>query len=647
MILERITDPKQIHSLTPEELKILAKEVRIRIVEVVSETGGHIAPSLGAVDFTIALLHLFDPLKDRIVWDVGHQSYGWKILTGRNAEFATLRKLNGISGFTNRAESPYDAFTTGHSSTSISAALGMACARDLLSVGADVPSAQAPNVPGADVPSAQAPNVPHHCIAVIGDGALTGGMSFEALNHAGHLQKDKFIVILNDNAMSISKNVGGLQKYMARMMASRSYNTLKKQIWDLSGTLPSSIRRRFIYGAQKLEESMINILVPNIIFEDLGFKYVGPIDGHDIGHMLSIMKRVKDFMVGPVLIHVVTQKGKGYAPAEKNASLFHGIGPFERTSGKVACSGKESWSEVMGNSLLKLAEKNPNIVAITAAMAAGTGLSPFEQRFPDRFFDVGIAEQHAITLAAGMATKGIKPFVALYSTFLQRALDQVIHDVALPQLPIVICLDRAGLVGEDGATHHGAFDIAYLSYIPNLVLLAPENATELDAMMGWAALYTEGPVVIRYPRGTAKCSPVLKLGKDFDPLKAVVHSRESGIALIACGDAFHVAFEVWKLLQDKGIKSSLIQINSIKPLDTETLTEVAQNCPQIFTFESGSIIGGMGSQIAQLLSTQKVNVLNFGYPDHFIAHGKTEQLLELIGFTAPQLCEKILFTIQD
>jgi len=633
MILERITDPKQIHSLTPNELRILAKEVRIRIVEVVSETGGHIAPSLGAVDFTIALLHLFDPLKDRIVWDVGHQSYGWKILTGRNARFATLRQLNGISGFTNRAESPYDAFTTGHSSTSISAALGMACARDLLPVGADVPSA-----PNASPSS--------HCIAVIGDGALTGGMSFEALNHAGHLQKDKFIVLLNDNAMSISKNVGGLQKYMARMIASRSYNTLKKQIWDLSASLPSSIRRRFIYGAQKLEESMMNILVPNIIFEDLGFKYVGPIDGHDIDHMLTIMKRVRDFMVGPVLIHVVTQKGKGYAPAEKDASLFHGIGPFEPKSGKTACSGKESWSEVMGNALVKLAAKNPKIVAITAAMAAGTGLSPFEQQFPDRFFDVGIAEQHALTLAAGMATKGIKPFVALYSTFLQRAIDQLIHDIALPQLPVVVCLDRAGLVGEDGATHHGAFDISYLSYIPNLVLLAPENATELDAMMAWAAGYNEGPVVIRYPRGTAKCSPVLKLGKDFDPFKAVVHAHEPGLALIACGDAFHTALEVWNLLNEKGIKASLVQVRSIKPLDTDTLNQIAQDCSRIYTFESGSVIGGMGSHIAQLLSAQAVTVHNFGYPDQFIAHGKTEQLLELIGFTAPQLLDKILQDIQ-
>lgn len=621
MILENIKDPKQIQSLSVDELKTLAKEVRIRIVEVVSNTGGHIAPSLGTVDFTIALLKLFDPLKDRIVWDVGHQSYGWKILTGRNAEFVSLRQLNGISGFTNRNESPYDAFTTGHSSTSISAALGMACARDLN-------------------------QEKGHCIAVIGDGALTGGMSFEALNHAGHLQKDKFIVVLNDNAMSISKNVGGLQKYMARMMASRSYNTLKKQIWDLSGSLPSSVRRRFIYGAQKLEESMLNILVPNIIFEDLGFKYVGPIDGHDIDQLLTILKRVKGFMVGPVLLHVVTKKGKGYAPAEKDAALFHGIGPFEPKSGKQVCSGKESWSEVMGNTLVKLAAKNPRITAITAAMTSGTGLTDFEQKFPDRFFDVGIAEQHAITLAAGMATKGIKPFVAIYSTFMQRALDQVIHDVALPRLPVVFCLDRAGLVGEDGATHHGAFDIAFLNFIPNLIILAPENAAELSAMLDWAANYQLGPIALRYPRGTAKCLPDFSFGEDYNPLPALIHKEGSGLALVAAGDAFHTAEKVHELLAEKGVAATLVQLRAIKPLDLDTLRQVATNCPRLYTFETGSRIGGLGASIAQELSSQAVKVECFGYPDEFITHGKTSELIELLNLTPEAITQRIIGDLQ-
>lgn len=617
MILERITNPKVIRELTLNELNLLAKEVRARIVEVVSKTGGHIAPSLGTVDFTIALLHLFDPLKDRIVWDVGHQSYGWKILTGRNAEFASLRTYGGISGFTNRDESPYDAFSTGHSSTSISAALGIACARDLN-------------------------NQSGHCIAVIGDGALTGGMSFEALNHAGHLQKNKFIVILNDNAMSISKNVGGLQKYMARMMASRSYNTLKKQIWDLSGSLPSSIRRRFIYGAQKLEESMMNILIPNIIFEDLGFKYVGPIDGHDIGHLLSILKRVKDFMVGPVLIHVVTKKGKGYAPAEKNASVFHGISPFEPESGKYSCSGKESWSEVMGNCLVDIAAKQNNAVAITAAMAAGTGLSPFEQKYPSRFFDVGIAEQHAVTLAAGMATKGIKPFVAIYSTFMQRALDQLIHDVAMPRLPVVFCIDRAGLVGEDGATHHGAFDLSFLSFIPNLHILSPYTAQELRAMLEWAANFNDGPVAIRYPRGSALCAPEGETEESFTPGKAIIHNLGEGIALIASGDAYSIACEVFSILKQHALNPTLIRIPCIKPMDIDVLNTAASACSHIYTLENGSIIGGMGAHVAQLLSSLPVKVKNFGYPDAFVTHGKTDLLLAEIGFTADAVAEQIM-----
>ena len=622
MILEQITEPKQIQALTVSELKILAKEVRSRIVEVVSKTGGHLAPSLGTVDLTIALLHLFDPLKDRIVWDVGHQAYSWKILTGRNAQFDTLRQYKGLSGFTNREESPYDAFTTGHSSTSISAALGIACARDLN-------------------------NEQGHCIAVIGDGALTGGMSFEALNHGGHLQKDKFIVILNDNEMSISKNVGGLQKYMARMLASKSYNVLKKQVWDFSYTLPANIRRSFIYGAQKLEESMMNILVPNIIFEDLGYKYVGPIDGHDIEHLLKIIKRVKNFMVGPVLIHIVTQKGKGYPPAEKNSELFHGTGPFDLKTGKQISNGKQTWSELMGSTLITLAQKDPKIIAITAAMTAGTGLTKFEETYPDRFFDVGIAEQHSVTLAAGMSTKGLKPFVAIYSTFLQRALDQIIHDVALPKLPVVFCIDRAGLVGEDGATHHGAFDLSYLNFVPNMIILTPSTAEELSAMLFWAASYQEGPVAIRYPRGTAIHSSVHKSFTNFNPFPAIIHSNKGKIALVACGDAFFTAEAVHNLLAKDKIPAQLIQLLSVKPLDKNTLLSLASTCNYIFTFENNAVIGGMGARIAQLLATEPVKIINFGYPDHFIAQGKNSELLDEIGFTPNKLHKQIVQTLNE
>ncbi len=658
MILEKIKNPSDIRKLNLPEQISLAKEVRKRIVDVVSKRGGHIAPSLGAVDLTISLMANFDPLQDRIVFDVGHQAYAWKILTGRNERFETLRGLNGISGFMNRDESPCDAFSTGHSSTSISAALGIACARDLKGERG-------------------------HAVAVIGDGALTGGMSFEALNHTGHLQPNRFIVILNDNAMSISKNVGGLQKYMAKMMASRSYNSLKKQIWDVSHSLPSSLRRRFIYGAQKLEESMMNILVPNIIFEDLGLKYVGPIDGHDIEQMNSILKRVKRYMVGPVLIHVVTQKGKGYSPAEQNAAQFHGVGPFEPKSGATICSGKESWSEVFGKCLVRMAEKDPDIVAISAAMAAGTGLSEFESVYPDRFFDVGIAEQHAVTLAAGMATKGIKPFVAIYSSFYQRALDQIIHDVALPRLPVVFCIDRAGLVGEDGATHHGAFDISFLQSVPGLTILAPSDASQLCAMLSWASTWKQGPVAIRYPRGAAPCSQ--EADSPFEPAKArVLHtpglhtsscaetsdpglhtsscaetsdpglhtsrvqSHADGdvcdpeLALISVGDALPLASAVHYALLEQGIDAWLIDLCSIKPLDLPLLQKLAQSCSHLLSFETNSRIGGIGATLAQELSSSPCEVVSYGYPDAFVPHGKVDELNSLIGFDSPSILADIL-----
>ena len=615
MILERINDPSDLKKLSDEELKTLAAETRKRIVDVVSHTGGHIAPSLGAVDFTIALLKVFDFKQDKIVWDVGHQAYAWKILTGRNQRFDTLRTFGGVSGFTNRDESPYDHFSTGHSSTSISAALGMACTRDLKGERG-------------------------HCLAVIGDGALTGGMSFEALNHAGHLQPNKFIVILNDNAMSISKNVGGLQKYMARMLASREYNSLKKQIWDISHSLPSSIRRRFIYGAQKLEESMINILVPNIIFEDLGLKYVGPIDGHNIEQVMAILRRVKNYMVGPVLIHLVTRKGKGYKPAENNASLFHGVGAFDPKSGKTECSGKESWSEIMGNKLTLLAKENKDIVAISAAMGAGTGLSGFEAALPDQFFDVGIAEQHAVTLAAGMAASGAKPFVAIYSTFFQRALDQIIHDVALPRLPVVFCIDRAGLVGEDGATHHGAFDISFLNFVPNLKFFAPSSAQQLEAILEYAASYKDGPIAIRYPRGTANCE--ITEDYSFTPGKALQLDKQGEVALISAGDSLSLAQKVHAKLAEKGLQARLIDLVSLKPLDEELLLELGRNCHHIYTFETNSILGGIGATIAQLLATEPCKLQNFGYPDSFVPHGKINLLNDLIGLEPEALAEQIL-----
>lgn len=614
MYLEKINHPKDVKNLTPEELKLLAFEVRNRIIDVTSRNGGHLAPSLGVVDLTIALLKVFSLPRDSVIWDVSHQAYAWKILTGRNDRFDTIRTLGGLSGFCKREESPFDVFGTGHSSTSVSAALGMAAGRDLnKEIG--------------------------HCIAIIGDGALTGGMSFEALNHSGHLQKDKFLVILNDNEMSISKNVGGLQRYMARFLVSKPYNVLKQQVWDLSSTLPKGVRSKFIYGAQKLEESLINILAPNIIFEDLGFKYVGPIDGHNIPQMLSIFQRVRDNMVGPVLVHLVTSKGKGYAPAEKDSSLFHGVGPFNAQNGSVVCTGDESWSEVTGRTLCRLAENNAKIIAVTAAMTAGTGLTAFEKEFPQRFFDVGIAEQHAVTFAAGLAVKGLKPFFAVYSTFLQRALDQFIHDVALQKLPVVFCIDRAGLVGEDGPTHHGAFDISFLNCVPNLVILAPSTAEELDAMLSWAADYQDGPVAIRYPRGTAFC-----LGKPIEPFspgKAEIISRGKELAILSVGSAFPLAVDVTELLKAKGHDPWLINVRSIKPMDTTLLDELAKSCARIVTLEPNVLTGGFGSAVRDYLAESGVKITSFGYPDRFIPHGSIGELNEQIGFTAPPICERI------
>ncbi|MBN1948797.1 MAG: 1-deoxy-D-xylulose-5-phosphate synthase [Candidatus Cloacimonetes bacterium] len=614
-ILDQINNPKDIKKLTIKELEKLAVEVRKRILQVTARTGGHVAPSLGATDLTIALLKVFNPLCDRIVWDVGHQAYAYKILTERNNSFDTLRQLNGISGFNNIFESKYDAFGVGHSSTSISAALGIAVAKDLQ-------------------------NSKGNTIAIIGDGALTAGIAFEGLNNAGHLQKN-LIVVLNDNNMSISPNVGALQAYLANILVSRSYNALKAKIWELFQHFPKRIRRRLIAVAQKFEENLINFFVPNVIFEDLGFKYVGPIDGHDIGRLVKIFYQVKRNMVGPVLVHVVTTKGKGYEFAEDDAPRFHGLGPFEVATGKCVAGKGMSYSTHLGNILCDVAARNKRIVAITAAMADGTGLVGFSQKFPERFFDVGICEQHAVTFAGGLAVQGLKPFVVIYSTFLQRAYDQIIHDIALQKLPVVFCLDRAGLVGEDGATHHGAFDLSYLNLIPNLVIMAPADANELTAMVKFAARYKQGPVAIRYPRGNAlfctrKLSP-LELGK-FD----VVHP-DGKILMMGIGHAFNDAVIVREKLQQKFPRRSIALVNGrfMKPLDTDYLESIKGQIDYIFTLEENSLIGGFGNQIKDFFSTSRTRVYSFGLPDKFITHGKVEELKTIINLDPESICRQI------
>jgi 1-deoxy-D-xylulose-5-phosphate synthase len=619
-MLENIKTPKDVKKLTVPELKKLAKDVRKRIIEVTAKNGGHIAPSLGATDLAIAILKIFNPIYDRIVWDVGHQSYAYKILTERNERFDTLRQLNGISGFNSIFESKYDAFGVGHSSTSISAALGITTAKDLK-------------------------NKKGRTVAIIGDGALTGGISFEAMNHAGHLQKN-IIVILNDNNMSISKNVGALQDYLTNILVSRSYNALKEKIWDLFQHFPLRIRRRLIWSAQKFEENLINSFVPNVIFEDLGFKYVGPVDGHNIERMIKIFNKVKRNMTGPVLVHVVTQKGKGYEFAENDAPKFHGLGPFTIETGKVNHKKGISFSNFFGDTLCEISKENENVVAITAAMTDGTGLNKFEEKFPKRFFDVGIAEQHAVTFAGGLATQGIKPFVAIYSTFLQRAIDQVIHDIALQKLPVVFCMDRAGLVGEDGATHHGAFDLSYLNFIPGLIIMAPANAEEFAAMLRFAGNYQDGPIAIRYPRGYA-----FFCKKEITPIelgKCEIIQKGKDIAILGIGNAFDDAEKICELIKKDfpEIKPFLINPRFMKPLDTKFLKSLKNKVNIIFTIEDNSLIGGFGNAIKDFYSDSEIKVYSFGIPDRFVTHGKTSELKNLIGTNPKQVYKKIKIIIK-
>ncbi|MFO7896481.1 MAG: 1-deoxy-D-xylulose-5-phosphate synthase [Candidatus Cloacimonadales bacterium] len=613
-MLDKIKNPADVKKLSIPHLGELADEVRARIIEVTAQNGGHIAPSLGATDLAISVLKIFDPLKDRIVWDVGHQSYAYKILTGRNEEFSSLRQFQGLSGFNKIAESKYDAFGVGHASTSISAALGIATAKKMQ-------------------------GDKHHAIAIIGDGALTGGVALEALNHAGDAQLKNLIVILNDNAMSISKSVGAMQASLTNLLVSRSYNFIRKIVWKFVQFFPYRIRRRLIMSARRLEENMVNTLAPETIFEGLGFKYVGPIDGHSIPRLVKILRKAKQNVEGPILLHVVTRKGKGYKPAESDACRFHGLGPFEVESGKSVSQKSESYSNIFGNKLIDLARKDDKIVAITAAMTAGTGLTDFAAEFPDRLFDVGIAEQHALTFAAGLVTEGIKPFVAIYSTFTQRAFDQLIHDVALQNLPIVLCLDRAGLVGDDGATHHGVFDLSYLNLIPNWQILAPANAEELQEMMEYAADYDKGPIAIRYPRGSALHAkqPYQK----FVPGKFEIVQTGKQVALIGVGKAFARAEYCAKMLQEKysDFTPTLINARTVKPVDEASLENLEAD--YIFTFEDNALIGGFGSTIKSYFADKAAKVYSFGIPDRFIEHGEVALLEKANQLSAEQIWSQI------
>jgi len=604
MLLEKISSPNDLKKFSHEELAQLAEELRNEIVSTVSKTGGHLASNLGVVELTIALHYLYDSPNDSIIWDLAHQSYTHKLLTGRRNRFETLRQYGGLSGFTKRAESADDPFGAGHASTSISSALGLAEARDLL-------------------------GQHRHIIAVIGDGALTGGLSYEGLNNAGAKKKD-ILVVLNDNSMSISPNVGAISRYLTNILTDQSYNKLRADVWRFVGRLKRADRIRSTIA--NFESQFKGLLVPGVIFEKLGFRYFGPIDGHDLPLLIKTLGQIKE-LPGPRLLHVITQKGRGYAPAEKDATRFHGISAFNKVTGKSSVSNPlPDYTSVFGKKIVELAEKEPKLVAITAAMAPGTGLTEFAEKYPNRFFDVGIAEQHAVCFAAGLAAGGMKPVCAIYSTFLQRAFDQIIHDVALQKLPVTFCVDRGGLVGEDGPTHHGAFDISYLRAIPNMTVAVPKDGDELCAMLEYATLHRLGPIAIRYPREAIPYEKGKQRGQ-FEWGRWEAISGGNDLAIIAVGSMVTPARRVIEHLQANGIAASLINGRFVKPLDTEMLLEVAERFDRIVTVEENSINGGFGSAVLDYLNEMDYQgkLLRLAIPDRFIQHGSRKLLLAEVG----------------
>ncbi len=609
MILDAINSSQDLRTLSQEELPALAGEVRQEIINVVSRTGGHLASSLGVVDLTIALHYAFDTPKDRIVWDVGHQAYAHKILTGRRAQFATLRQHGGMSGFPKREESPCDHFDVGHASTSISAALGMIAARD---------------IKGED----------YRVIAVIGDGSISAGLAFEGMNQAGHLKKN-LVVILNDNEMSISPNVGALSSYLSRLMTGNFYTKFRQETKNFLQGIPRVGETMFTL-AKRTEDSIKGLMAPGMLFEELGFQYVGPIDGNNIEHLLQTFNNIKDF-TWPVLVHVITKKGKGCEFAECNPSQFHGTPPFELATGKTTKkSAVLSYTEVFGQTLIKLATDNEKIVAISAAMPEGTGLEKFSERFPDRFFDVGIAESHGITFACGLAVEGLHPVAAIYSTFTQRAYDQIVHDLCLQNLPVTLALDRAGLVGEDGPTHHGVFDIAYLRHVPNMVLMAPKDENELQHMIRTAVEHP-GPTAVRYPRGTGYGVPMDQELKILEIGKAELLMDGTDVAIIAIGNMVYPALEAAKRLADDGVSAMVVNARFVKPLDKELVHRAAKKTNRVVTVEEHALMGGFGSAVLESLDAAGiigVKSLRIGLPDAYIEHGTQALLRKKYGLDA-------------
>lgn len=610
-ILEKINSPSDIRKFTISDLVILAAEIREEIISVTAKRGGHLAPSLGVVELTIALHYVFDTPNDKIIWDVGHQTYAHKLITGRKDRFETLRTLGGISGFPKRNESVYDVFDTGHSGNSISVALGLADA-------------------------ARMKGKSNKTIAVIGDGSIVTGMAFEALNNTG-IQKRDLIVVLNDNEMSIAKSDGAIATHLNRMITGRFYNRVRADVWNLIGLLPQNISGKARTAAKKVEEGLKNLIVPSVIFEEMGFRYLGPIQGHNLVELITTFQRLKTLRE-PVLIHVVTKKGKGYSPAEVHPEVFHGIGPFEKSAGTPLSPGPSGFTKAFGDGLIELAEQDKDVVVITAGMCLGTGLEEFREKFPNRFYDVGICEQHAVTFAAGLALGGLKPVVAMYSTFLARAYDQIIQDVCLQQLPVVLAIDRAGLVGEDGPTHHGLFDLSYLRIIPNLIVMAPKDENELKAMLQFAVKYDKGPVAIRYPRGKSVWNG--KLNEIKYGGAEIIREGKDG-CLLAIGSTVLATFEACESLAREGINLCVINARFLKPLDEKLLLLLARRFNRFITIEENVSSGGFGSAIMEFLQSRGVcaSVKIIGLDDKFTGQGKREELLKAQGLSGQELID--------
>lgn len=623
-LLFKINSPADMKELSVQELKTLSQEVREYMVDIISKVGGHFGAGLGTVELAVALHYVFNTPEDKIVWDVGHQAYPHKILTGRRDRLHTIRQLRGISGFLKRSESEYDVFGAGHASTALSAALGIATARDY-------------------------DEKEYKVVAIVGDGAMTGGMAYEAMNNAGLLKKN-IIVVLNDNRMSIAPNVWAISNYFNEIITSKHFNKLKSNVWEFTGKL-DSFGDRIRKITARVEGGIKSIITPGMLFEALGFRYFGPFNGHNLPQLVKIFSEVKD-LSGPILIHTVTQKGKGYTPAEKDGQNLHGVTPFDKITGVAVkkTDAPPAFTKIFGNALVEIVKQNPKVIGITAAMPDGTGLNILQKEMPDRFYDVGIAEQHAVTFAAGMATEGYTPVAAIYSTFLQRAFDQIIHDVAIQKLPVVFVLDRGGLVGADGPTHHGTFDLAYLRLIPGMVIMAPKDEQELRDMLYTATEYRKGPIALRYPRGNAIGVPLRDTFEKIEIGKAEIVRRGEDVAILAVGNMVMHSLKAAEILQQNGILAEVVNARFVKPLDEEMLRDIAGRFTHAVTVEDNTIVGGFGGAVAEYFAQNGLNTVKLqthGIPDRFIEHGKPNELHEQLGMDPEGIAQVVALHFYD